>query len=762
MDILDELNDEQRRAAEVIDGPVMIIAGAGSGKTRTLTYRIAHLIDEGVDSFNILALTFTNKAAKEMKDRIETLVGTEAKNIWMGTFHSVFAKILRIEADKLGYVHNFTIYDTDDSKNAIKQIIKQQNLDPKTYNPSYVASRISAAKSSLMGPEDYASNPEIQQSDRFAKKPLIAQIYKLYNQRLRNAMAMDFDDLLFNTNVLLRDFPEVLLKYQERFRYILVDEYQDTNFAQYLIVKKLAARYENICVVGDDAQSIYAFRGANIQNILNFKRDYPSAQQFKLEQNYRSTQNIVNAANSVIYNNKEQIFKNVWTSNAVGERITLLTADDERAEGAMIANTIRKLKADDNAEFRHFAVLYRNNAQSRAIEDALIKSRIPYKVYSGISFYRRKELKDTLAYLRLVVNNHDDEALLRVINYPKRGIGGTTIEKVQLAASDNEISCWTVIENIDDFGLDINQGALAKINDFKLMIQLFTSQLNTLNAYDLAKDVIYKSGVIRELKSDDDPDNANRLDNIQELLNGIQEFCEKEDVITPGTDEEEETITGVSGLKTLDMYLQQVLLLTEEDKDDTDGDKVSLMTIHSAKGLEFPYVFVAGMEENLFPSQLSLTDRKDLEEERRLFYVAVTRAEKRLVLSNARFRYQWGKASNQELSRFVTEIDDAYIDMPWPESLFPKIGELPRLKPREAKKTINTPKLKRVQYGPTEGNSPEKRDGIQVGMRVMHAKFGEGKVLSIEGEGSNRAAIVFFQAFGQKKMMLQYAKLEII
>ena len=762
MDILDELNDEQRRAAEVIDGPVMIIAGAGSGKTRTLTYRIAHLIDEGVDSFNILALTFTNKAAKEMKDRIETLVGTEAKNIWMGTFHSVFAKILRIEADKLGYVHNFTIYDTDDSKNAIKQIIKQQNLDPKTYNPSYVASRISAAKSSLMGPEDYASNPEIQQSDRFAKKPLIAQIYKLYNQRLRNAMAMDFDDLLFNTNVLLRDFPEVLLKYQERFRYILVDEYQDTNFAQYLIVKKLAARYENICVVGDDAQSIYAFRGANIQNILNFKRDYPSAQQFKLEQNYRSTQNIVNAANSVIYNNKEQIFKNVWTSNAVGERITLLTADDERAEGAMIANTIRKLKADDNAEFRHFAVLYRNNAQSRAIEDALIKSRIPYKVYSGISFYRRKELKDTLAYLRLVVNNHDDEALLRVINYPKRGIGGTTIEKVQLAASDNEISCWTVIENIDDFGLDINQGALAKINDFKLMIQLFTSQLNTLNAYDLAKDVIYKSGVIRELKSDDDPDNANRLDNIQELLNGIQEFCEKEDVITPGTDEEEETITGVSGLKTLDMYLQQVLLLTEEDKDDTDGDKVSLMTIHSAKGLEFPYVFVAGMEENLFPSQLSLTDRKDLEEERRLFYVAVTRAEKRLVLSNARFRYQWGKASNQELSRFVTEIDDAYIDMPRPESLFPKIGELPRLKPREAKKTINTPKLKRVQYGPTEGNSPEKRDGIQVGMRVMHAKFGEGKVLSIEGEGSNRAAIVFFQAFGQKKMMLQYAKLEII
>ncbi|MBO4741899.1 MAG: UvrD-helicase domain-containing protein [Bacteroidales bacterium] len=746
----------------VKEGPVMIIAGAGSGKTRTLTYRIAHLIDEGVDSFNILALTFTNKAAKEMKERIETLVGPEAKNIWMGTFHSIFARILRFEADKIGYIHSFTIYDTDDSKNAIKQIVKQLNLDPKNYNHSFVHSRISAAKSSLMSPEDYASNPEIQQSDIQSKKPLIGEIYRLYNQRLRNAMAMDFDDLLFNTNILLRDFPEVLLKYQERFRYILVDEYQDTNFAQYLIVKKLAARYENICVVGDDAQSIYAFRGANIQNILNFKRDYPSAQQFKLEQNYRSTQNIVNAANSVIFNNKEQIFKNVWTSNAVGERITLLTATDERTEGAMIANTILSLKAEDNAEYRHFAVLYRNNVQSRAIEDALIKSRIPYKVYSGISFYRRKELKDTLAYLRLVVNNHDDEALLRIINYPKRGIGDTTMEKIQLAASDNEISCWTVIENIGDFGLDIGQAALNKINDFKLMIQVFTSQLYTLNAYDLAKDVIYKSGVIRELKSDEDPDNANRVENIEELLNAIQEFCEKEDDITPGSEGEDAQISETTGLKTLDMYLQQVLLLTDEDKDDKNADQVSLMTIHSAKGLEFPYVFVAGMEENLFPSQMSVMDSKDLEEERRLFYVAVTRAEKRLILSNAQFRYQWGKSSSQELSRFVNEIEDKYIDMPRQDSMFPKIGELPRLKPLTPKKPLNSPKLKRVQYGPTAGNTAEQRDSIQAGMRVMHAKFGEGKVLSVEGEGGSRAAMVFFPAFGQKKMMLQFAKLEII
>jgi len=762
VDILDELNDEQRRAAQVIDGPVMIIAGAGSGKTRTLTYRIAHLIDEGVDPFNILALTFTNKAAAEMKERIETLVGPEAKSLWMGTFHSIFARMLRFEADKLGYTHAFTIYDTDDSKSAIKQIIKALSLDPKNYNPSFVQNRISSAKNSLMAPEDYAANPEIQQSDMMSKKPLIGEIYHRYNQRLRNAMAMDFDDLLFNTNVLLRDFPEVLLKYQERFRYILVDEYQDTNFAQYLIVKKLAARYENICVVGDDAQSIYAFRGANIQNILNFKRDYPSAQQFKLEQNYRSTQNIVNAANSVIFNNKEQIFKNVWTENAVGERITLLTAPDERAEGTIIANTIRSLKADDNAEFRHFAVLYRNNVQSRAIEDALIKNRIPYKVYSGISFYRRKELKDTLAYLRLVVNNHDDEALLRIINYPKRSIGDTTMEKIQLAASDNEISCWTVIENINDFGLDINAGTLSRIEDFKVMIQMFTSQLYTINAYDLAKDVIFKSGLIRELKSDDDPDNANRVENIEELLNGIQEFCEKEDDITPGSEDEDAFISQNQGLKTLDMYLQQVLLLTDEDKDDGSADKVSLMTVHAAKGLEFPYVFVAGMEENLFPSQMSVMDRKDLEEERRLFYVAITRAEKRLILSNAQFRYQWGKSSSQELSRFVNEIDDKYIDMPRPESMFPRIGELPRLKPLTPKKTLNNPKLKRVQYGPTEGNTPEQRDSIQPGMRVRHDKFGEGKVLSIEGEGSNRAAFVFFPAFGQKKMMLRFAKLEII
>ncbi len=762
MDILDELNDEQRHAAQIIDGPIMIIAGAGSGKTRTLTYRIAHLIDQGVDPFHILALTFTNKAAKEMKDRIESLVGAEAKSIWMGTFHSIFAKILRFEADKLGYNHNFTIYDTDDTKNAIKQIVKGMSLDPKNYNASFVQNRISAAKSGLMSPDDYCANPEIQQSDSLSKKPLIGEIYRRYNQRLRNAMAMDFDDLLFNTNVLLRDFPEVLLKYQERFRYILVDEYQDTNFAQYLIVKKLAARYENICVVGDDAQSIYAFRGANIQNILNFKRDYPSAQQFKLEHNYRSTQNIVNAANSVIYNNKEQIFKNVWTSNAVGERITLLTAPDERAEGAMIANTINRIKADDTAEYRNFAVLYRNNVQSRAIEDALIKSRIPYKVYSGISFYRRKELRDSLAYLRLVVNNHDDEALLRIINYPARSIGNTTMEKIQLAASDNEVSCWTVIENLADFGLGISSGTMAKIEDFKLMIQMFTSQLYTINAYDLAKDVIYKSGLIRELKGDDDPDNANRVENIEELLNGIQEFCDKDDDITPDSDVEEAEISEKSGLKTLDMFLQQVLLLTDEDKDDTNPDKVSLMTIHAAKGLEFPYVFVAGMEETLFPSQLSVMDRKDLEEERRLFYVAITRAEKRLVLSNAQFRYQWGKASNQELSRFVNEIDDKYIDMPRHESLFPKIGELPKISRLERKKPLETPKLKRVQYGPAEGNTPEQRDSIQPGMRVMHDKFGEGKVLSIEGEEQSRSAIVFFPAFGQKKMLLRFAKLKIL
>ena len=782
-DILSQLNESQREAAACTEGPVMIIAGAGSGKTRTLTYRIAHLINLGTDPFNILALTFTNKAAAEMKERIMKLVGSEARNIWMGTFHSVFARILRSEAEKLGYIRTFTIYDNDDSKSAIKQIVKNLNLDPKTYSPGYVMGRISMAKSNLLSPEDYANNPEIQQADKDAHKPMIAEIYKLYNHRLRNAMAMDFDDLLFNMNILLRDFPDVLLKYQKRFQYIMVDEYQDTNYSQYLIVKKLAARLQNICVVGDDAQSIYAFRGANIQNIFNFRRDYPNLHLFKLEQNYRSTKVIVNAANSVIAKNVEQIDKEIWTDNAQGNRITLLRAVDEKDEGRLIANSINEAHIGEDLDYKSFAVLYRTNVQSRALEEALRRENIPYHIYQGLSFYGRKEIKDVLAYLRLVVNNYDEESLLRVINYPARGIGQTSLDRVRVAAADNDIAVWTVLENLPSFGLGITSGTTQKIGEFVMMIKRFSSMLATMNAYDLAKQIIYNSGIITLLRNDDDPDNPNRIENIEELLNGVKEFCEKEAQFAEnGTDEEQQT-ESAGGIRTLDQFLQQVLLLTSEDKDeDKDADKVSLMTIHAAKGLEFPYVYVAGLEENLFPSFMSISSRQELEEERRLFYVAVTRAERQLTLSYAMTRYQYGNSSCQEMSRFVEEIDPKYIEMPQRKSQFPKPGVLPKAfqgvkgvkwspeaeRDFQRKPAPEPQKPRRLQpksslpQGPTAPNSAAEINAIQVGMRVRHAKFGEGKVLTIEGSGNDRKATIFFDQVGQKTMMLVYAKLVII
>ena len=782
-DILSQLNESQREAAACTEGPVMIIAGAGSGKTRTLTYRIAHLINLGTDPFNILALTFTNKAAAEMKERIMKLVGPEARNIWMGTFHSVFARILRSEAEKLGYIRTFTIYDNDDSKSAIKQIVKNLNLDPKTYSPGYVMGRISMAKSNLLSPEDYANNPEIQQADKDAHKPMIAEIYKLYNHRLRNAMAMDFDDLLFNMNILLRDFPDVLLKYQKRFQYIMVDEYQDTNYSQYLIVKKLAARLQNICVVGDDAQSIYAFRGANIQNIFNFRRDYPNLHLFKLEQNYRSTKVIVNAANSVIAKNVEQIDKEIWTDNAQGNRITLLRAVDEKDEGRLIANSISEAHIGENLNYKSFAVLYRTNVQSRALEEALRRENIPYRIYQGLSFYGRKEIKDVLAYLRLVVNNYDEESLLRVINYPARGIGQTSLDRVRVAAADNDIAVWTVLENLPSFGLGITSGTTQKIGEFVMMIKRFSSMLATMNAYDLAKQIIYNSGIITLLRNDDDPDNPNRIENIEELLNGVKEFCEKEAQFAEnGTDEEQQT-ESAGGVRTLDQFLQQVLLLTSEDKDeDKDADKVSLMTIHAAKGLEFPYVYVAGLEENLFPSFMSISSRQELEEERRLFYVAVTRAERQLTLSYAMTRYQYGNSSCQEMSRFVEEIDPKYIEMPQRKSQFPKPGVLPKAfqgvkgvkwspeaeRDFQRKPAPEPQKPRRLQpksslpQGPTAPNTAAEINAIQVGMRVRHAKFGEGKVLTIEGSGNDRKATIFFDQVGQKTMMLVYAKLVII
>ena len=782
-DILSQLNESQREAAACTEGPVMIIAGAGSGKTRTLTYRIAHLINLGTDPFNILALTFTNKAAAEMKERIMKLVGSEARNIWMGTFHSVFARILRSEAEKLGYIRTFTIYDNDDSKSAIKQIVKNLNLDPKTYSPGYVMGRISMAKSNLLSPEDYANNPEIQQADKDAHKPMIAEIYKLYNHRLRNAMAMDFDDLLFNMNILLRDFPDVLLKYQKRFQYIMVDEYQDTNYSQYLIVKKLAARLQNICVVGDDAQSIYAFRGANIQNIFNFRRDYPNLHLFKLEQNYRSTKVIVNAANSVIAKNVEQIDKEIWTDNAQGNRITLLRAVDEKDEGRLIANSINEAHIGEDLDYKSFAVLYRTNVQSRALEEALRRENIPYRIYQGLSFYGRKEIKDVLAYLRLVVNNYDEESLLRVINYPARGIGQTSLDRVRVAAADNDIAVWTVLENLPSFGLSITSGTTQKIGEFVMMIKRFSSMLATMNAYDLAKQIIYNSGIITLLRNDDDPDNPNRIENIEELLNGVKEFCEKEAQFAENGTDEEQQPESAGGIRTLDQFLQQVLLLTSEDKDeDKDADKVSLMTIHAAKGLEFPYVYVAGLEENLFPSFMSISSRQELEEERRLFYVAVTRAERQLTLSYAMTRYQYGNSSCQEMSRFVEEIDPKYIEMPQRKSQFPKPGVLPKAfqgvkgvkwspeaeRDFQRKPAPEPQKPRRLQpksslpQGPTAPNSAAEINAIQVGMRVRHAKFGEGKVLTIEGSGSERKATIFFDQVGQKTMMLVYAKLVII
>ena len=762
-ELLDQLNEPQREAAACTEGPVMIIAGAGSGKTRTLTYRIAHLMELGVDPFRILALTFTNKAAGEMKERIIQLVGDEGRNLWMGTFHSVFARVLRAEATKLGYTSSFTIYDTDDSKSAIKQIVKLLNLDPKTYKPNFVLGRISMAKSNLLSPKDYQENPEIYQTDIDAKRPAIGQIYTMYDQRLHNSNAMDFDDLLFNMNVLLRDFPDVLLKYQQRFQYIMVDEYQDTNYAQYLIVKKLAARHQNICVVGDDAQSIYAFRGANIQNIFNFKRDYPTMHLFKLEQNYRSTKTIVGAANSIIARNRDQIQKELWSDNAEGRRLRLMRCVDERDEGTRVADAIQNYRLSEDADYRDFAVLYRQNSLSRAVEDALRKLNIPYRIYQGLSFYSRREVKDVLSYLRMAVNPHDDESLVRIINYPARGIGQTTLDKIRVAAADNDVSIWTVLENIADFRLGLNSGTTQRITEFVYLIKRFEVQVPSVDAFTLAKQIAYGSGIINALREDDDPESAERLENIDELLGGVQEFCQEE----PEEQQTEMAAERPAGtIRTLDEYLQQVLLYTSEDKDkDRDADKVSLMTIHAAKGLEFPYVFVVGMEEQLFPSFMA-TSRAELEEERRLFYVAVTRAEKQVTLSYAQTRFNNGQRSDGEVSRFVGEIDPSYIEIPSPSrkaaATLPRAFFTAGKAPQAAVPTMKRKPAAPVVHGPAQANSPAEIGRIMVGMRVQHDKFGMGKVLGIEGTGDSRKATVFFEGVGQKQLMLKFAKLTIV
>lgn len=753
-DFLSHLNDAQRKAVEHTEGPVMIIAGAGAGKTRVLTYRIAYLLQQGVDPFRIMALTFTNKAAREMKERIMQLIGpAKGRNVWMGTFHSIFARILRVDGHHLGYPENFTIYDTDDSKQLLKKILSELQLDPKVYHPSYLLHRISNAKSNLYSPENYLADQEIVNADHAAGKPLTGELYRTYNARLKRANAMDFDDLLFNTNMLFRDFPDVLHKYQHRFGYILVDEYQDTNFAQYHIIKQIAAAHENLTVVGDDAQSIYAFRGANIQNILNFKKDYPDYHLFRLEQNYRSTKTIVNAANVVIENNKDQIKKKVWTENEEGELITVLKATSDTEESTLVANSIFGLKMSKQLPSKDFAILYRTNAQSRTLEEALRRQGIPYKIYGGVSFYSRREVKDLLAYFRLVINPNDEEALLRVINYPARGIGKTTIEKLQVLANTHKISIFNLIAENPTALAELNRGTVNKLQEFVTMIRSFIVQLESKSAFELANHITKSVGIVNALKEEDAIESVNRIENIEELLNAIMEFSERE----PEPDE-----LGEDGrpARSLGHFMQQVALLTDADKkDDEGGDYVSLMTIHAAKGLEFPYVFIVGLEENLFPSVQSLGTRAELEEERRLFYVALTRAMKKVTISHAETRYRWGSLSLSEPSRFLEEIDPVFIETPrkLAKSSFTESAKspLPGRRPMPAASAES-------QTSGRDDFQASDTENLEIGMQVEHQKFGFGQVVKVEGSGANKKATVHFNGIGQKQLLLKFARLRII
>jgi len=781
MNYLDELNPAQRAAVEHTDGPSMVIAGAGSGKTRVLTYRIAHLINKGVDPFNILSLTFTNKAAREMKERIGQLIGgTEARNIWMGTFHSIFARILRVEAEKLNFPSNFSIYDTQDSKNLIKTIIKEMGLDDKLYKPGFVQSRISGAKNNLISPKAYREHVEIMSDDEVSGRGKLVEIYSEYNRRLFKASAMDFDDLLYKTNVLLRDFPDVLHKYQHKFHYLLVDEYQDTNFSQYLIVKKLAALNENLCVVGDDAQSIYGFRGANIQNILNFKKDYPDYKLFKLEQNYRSTKTIVAAANSIIGKNRDQIKKKVWTDNDQGEIIKVHRALSDNEEGNYVANDIFAEKNNKQLPNSAFAILYRTNSQSRSMEEALRKLNIPYRIYGGLSFYQRKEIKDLLGYFRLTANPNDEESFKRVINYPTRGIGKTTLEKITIKSREVGVSPWRIITE-ELHQLEVNAGVKKRLTDFATMIKSFRADLETAEAFNLAEHIAKSTGLLRELYADKTPEGLSRFENIQELLNGIKEFTESD---RPEFEGQKPTLSD---------FLVDVALLTDADQDDDDKNKVSLMTIHSAKGLEFPYVYVVGMEENLFPSQLSLSERSELEEERRLFYVAVTRAEKKATLTYALTRYRYGQLNHSEPSRFLEEIDPDYVDMPetlepyeerdtgFGENSWTGFGGSGRSQhktyrkpsagrssaPQKSKTEQKSPpvpkNLKRVSATSSSSGAGTVEPGsVVAGTQVEHEKFGKGKVLNVEGQTPNEKATVFFPSVGQKQLLLKFAKLKVL
>jgi DNA helicase-2/ATP-dependent DNA helicase PcrA len=772
---LNDLNKAQQEAVRYTEGPSLIIAGAGSGKTRVLTYRIAHLLNKGVKAQNILALTFTNKAARDMKDRIISIAGSEdTKYLWMGTFHSKFATILRIESEKLGYSSNYTIYDTADSKNLLKQIIEELKLDQQIYKVPEILGRISSAKNNLITPEAYASEPQYTERDRIARKPETANIYRWYARKCFQADAMDFDDLLLNTNVLFRDHPEVLNKYQSKFNYILVDEYQDTNFSQYLIIRKLAAFHKNVCVVGDDAQSIYSFRGAKIENILNFKTDYPEYKLFKLEQNYRSTQTIVNAANSIIAINKHQIHKKVYSKNAVGSKIKVVNAATDTEEGYIIANMILDASMTNRDHYSNFAILYRINAQSRVFEESCRKRNIPYKIYGGISFYQRKEIKDMIAYFRLVVNNRDEESFRRIVNYPARGIGKTTLMKIEEYSFENDISIWDVITGQSINELGFHAGTINKLNDFTGIIKSFSSQVNDTDAFDLATLIAAYTGILKELHNDKSPESLSKFENIRELLNGIKEFTLLQNELHE---------------KTLNKYLENIALLTDLDTEkEEDRDKVTLMTIHSAKGLEFKYIYIVGVEENLFPSPLSLGSQNEIEEERRLFYVALTRAKEHAVISYAKTRFQWGNLLTCQPSRFIKELDKKYLELPEEDNYYNIDNEniftfaeerskyfnkpkndlyiYARKKPKEViphkipGKLVNIDKLKKKAAKNDEDD--KSTNDIKPGSKVIHERFGIGEVMNIEGISPNEKATIFFQDTGQQKqILLKFARLKI-
>ena len=785
------MNEAQAAAVRHMEGPMMVIAGAGSGKTRVLTHRIAHLITQGVNPFHILALTFTNKAAEEMRHRIMQLLGdSNGRNVWMGTFHSIFSKILHIEAVSAGYTPKFTIYDTDDSKSLVKSILKEMNLDDKVYRPNIVLSTISSAKSNLIGPEEYNGNQLLQQENRAKKTPDLGEIYRRYNERLHRADAMDFDDLLYHMYLLLRDFPELLYKYQHKFQYILVDEYQDTNYVQYQIVRKLAALNENLCVVGDDAQSIYAFRGANIQNILNFKEDYPDYTLYKLEQNYRSTQRILTAANNVIGHNNRQIPKTIWTSNAEGDKIKLFETEDDHTEAQAVVEEIIRQKREKELKNSDFTILYRTNAQSRPYEELLRRKGLPYRIYGGLSFYKRKEIKDILAYYRLTVNPNDDESLRRVINYPQRGIGATTMEKVIMAAAQNKVSLWECICQPEQYGVALSPAVIRKLEEFAQKIRSYQMLLPEKNAFELGKHIADSTGISQDLRSmEDEPE---RYENLNELFNAMKTFVEKE----PDNPIDMETGEDKSQLfPSLDLFLNEVSLLTTGDEEtEENGDRIRLMTIHAAKGLEVPHVFVIGLEEGLFPGYM-IASAAELEEERRLFYVAITRAQRYLSLSYAHSRFMYGNTRYNEPSRFLEEIDQRLLFPVYVESTDKKRGASPQTsfrtgansgygysiparptatsareisttsrpvsRPFSRPSTAQTPQIPTPESLPL-GDLVTDTKQLQTGMRLYHNKFGLGTLDEILETGSNGKVIITFDQFGQKTMLLQFAKLKIV